>query len=128
MLSSRRWRPRSRPTLIEYGRRAGTAGPTVRGEAMDIPVEVVSDVIRPWCFVGKRRLERAVGLLDGRHAVRVAWRPFRLNPQMPREGMDRRAYRTAKFGSWEKSLALEARVEEVGRAEGIPFAFARIAR
>jgi predicted DsbA family dithiol-disulfide isomerase len=95
---------------------------------VDVTVEVVSDVICPWCFIGKRRLERAAGLLGGRHAVRVAWRPFRLNPGMPRGGMDRRAYRTAKFGSWERSLALEARVAEVGRAEEISFAFDRIAR
>jgi predicted DsbA family dithiol-disulfide isomerase len=95
---------------------------------MGVTVEVASDVICPWCFVGKRRLERAAGLLAGRHAVMVAWRPFRLNPGMPRGGMDRRAYRTARFGSWERSLALEARVAEVGRAEGIAFAFDRIAR
>ncbi len=69
---------------------------------MSLPVHVISDVICPWCYVGKRRLERAVAALAGRHEVRVRWHPFQLNPRMPREGTDRRAYRIAKFGSWER--------------------------
>jgi predicted DsbA family dithiol-disulfide isomerase len=87
-----------------------------------LTVDVISDVICPWCYIGKRRLEKAIALA-GRQDVRVRWHPFRLNPQMPREGMSRRAYRTAKFGSWERSLALDAQVREAGRGEGIPFAF-----
>jgi predicted DsbA family dithiol-disulfide isomerase len=87
-------------------------------------VEVWSDPVCPWCFIGKRRLAKAVEGLD----VRVAWRPFQLNPQMPREGMPRAQYRAAKFGSLERSRELEARVAEVGREEGIAFAFDRIAR
>lgn len=93
-----------------------------------VEVEVFSDVICPWCFVGKRRLGRALEILGERHEVRVGWRPFQLNPEMPREGMDRRAYRTAKFGSWERSRALDAQVAAVGRGEGIAFDFDRIGR
>src|SRR6267143_8697 len=89
-------------------------------------IDVISDVICPWCYVGKRRLEKAIALA-GRD-VRVRWRPFQLNPQMPKAGMNRKAYRSAKFGSWERSLALDAQVTAVGRAEGIPFAFDKIER
>lgn len=90
-------------------------------------VQVFSDVICPWCYVGKRRLERALAA-SGRRDVRVRWLPFRLNPQMPREGMSRRDYRAAKFGSWERSLALDAQLTLVGRAEDIAFAFEKIER
>ena len=95
---------------------------------MNVTIEVFSDVICPWCYIGKRRLAKALQLLCGSHDVDVVWRPFELNPGMPAEGIDRRAYRTAKFGSWERSLELEARVAAVGATVGIPFAFDRIAR
>jgi predicted DsbA family dithiol-disulfide isomerase len=95
---------------------------------MAVIVDVTSDVICPWCYIGKRRLERAVRDLGGRHEVHVRWLPFQLNPAMPTEGMDRRAYRTAKFGSWGRSLALDAQVAAAGEAEGIAFAFDRIGR
>jgi predicted DsbA family dithiol-disulfide isomerase len=90
-------------------------------------IDVISDVICPWCYVGKRRLEKAIALA-GRGDVRVRWYPFQLNPNMPKAGMKRKEYRTAKFGSWERSLALDAQVTEAGRAEGIPFAFDKIER
>jgi predicted DsbA family dithiol-disulfide isomerase len=84
------------------------------------------DVICPWCFIGKRRLEKAVATFDG--DVQIRWLPFELNPTMPREGISRREYRTRKFGSWERSLELDARVAAVGEAEGIHFNFDRIER
>ena len=89
-----------------------------------IRVDVWSDPVCPWCFIGKRRLAKAVAGLD----VEVRWRPFQLNPEMPPEGMPRAAYRAAKFGSLERSRELEAQVREVGRSEGIAFAFERIER
>jgi predicted DsbA family dithiol-disulfide isomerase len=95
---------------------------------MTLTVDVISDVICPWCYIGKRRLEKAVAALAGRERVRVRWHPFQLNPHMPREGMSRKEYRTAKFGSWERSLALDAQVAEAGRAEGIPFDYAKVMR
>jgi len=95
---------------------------------MDLSVDVISDVICPWCFIGKRRLERAVAALHGSHEVRVRWLPFQLNPQMPKEGVSRREYRTRKFGSWERSQELDAQVAEAGEAEGIHFAFDRMER
>jgi predicted DsbA family dithiol-disulfide isomerase len=95
---------------------------------MTLIVDVTSDVICPWCYIGKRRLEKAINAFAGRADVRVRWHPFELNPGMPKEGMNRREYRTGKFGSWEQSLALDAQVAEVGRAEGISFAFDKAER
>jgi predicted DsbA family dithiol-disulfide isomerase len=94
---------------------------------MTLIVDVISDVICPWCYIGKRRLEKAIAR-RGQRDVRVRWHPFQLNPHLPKEGMNRKEYRTAKFGSWERSLALDAEVTEAGRGEGIPFAFDRIMR
>jgi predicted DsbA family dithiol-disulfide isomerase len=95
---------------------------------MTLHVDVLSDVICPWCFIGKRRLETAVAALDSSHEVRVRWLPFQLNPTMPKEGVSRKEYRTQKFGSWERSLELDAKVIAVGETEGIHFAFDRIER
>jgi predicted DsbA family dithiol-disulfide isomerase len=95
---------------------------------MVLTVDVTSDVICPWCFIGKRRLEKAITDLTGRREVRVQWHPFQLNPQMPKGGMDRKAYRTAKFGSLERSQALDAQVAAAGAAEGLVFAFDKMVR
>jgi predicted DsbA family dithiol-disulfide isomerase len=95
---------------------------------MSYTVDVISDVICPWCFIGKRRLEKAIAALDAQNPVRVRWLPFQLNPQMPIEGISRKEYRTAKFGSWERSQELDAKMVEVGKTEGIHFAFDRMER
>jgi predicted DsbA family dithiol-disulfide isomerase len=95
---------------------------------MTLTIDVISDVICPWCYIGKRRLEKAAAARRGTHDVRVRWHPYELNPHMAKEGIDRREYRTAKFGSWERSLALDAQVTEAGRAESIVFAFDMIER
>ncbi len=91
---------------------------------MILSVDVISDVICPWCFIGKRRLEKAIA--GQPHEVQVRWLPFQLNPAMPKDGISRREYRTRKFGSWERSLELDARLVEAGKAEGIDFAFDKI--
>ena len=95
---------------------------------MILHVEVISDVICPWCYIGKRRLEKAVVAIEGPHEVHVRWLPFQLNASMPKEGISRKEYRTAKFGSWERSLELDARMVAAGKAEAIHFAFDRIER
>jgi len=95
---------------------------------MNITVDVISDVICPWCYIGKKRLENAIAVLEGSHQIRVRWLPFQLNSGMPKEGVSRKEYRIKKFGSWERSLELEANVFAVGEAEGIHFAFDRIER
>ena len=89
-----------------------------------LTIDVISDVICPWCFIGKRRLEKA---LDGRPA-NIRWHPFQLNPDMPREGIERKAYRIKKFGSWERSQELDAQMAAAGRGEGLAFHFDRQAR
>jgi predicted DsbA family dithiol-disulfide isomerase len=93
---------------------------------MNLAVDVISDVICPWCYIGKRRLKKALAVFAG--PVKVRWLPFQLNPTMPKEGIRRREYCTNKFGSWERSQELDARVVAVGEAEGIQFAFDRIER
>ena len=85
-------------------------------------LDIVSDTICPWCYVGKRRLAAALPILVAEGLTfDVTWRPFQLNPTMPREGLDRRSYRSAKFGSWEKSQALDAQVTEAGASAGLVF-------
>src|SRR5688572_26616240 len=93
---------------------------------MHLSVDVISDVICPWCYIGKRRLEGAIAAYGG--PVTVRWLPFQLNPNMPKEGISRQEYRTKKFGSWERSQQLDAQVAAAGDAEGIHFAFDRIER
>ncbi len=91
-------------------------------------IEIVSDLICPWCLIGKRRLAKALDLLAPELEITVRWRPFELNPDMPKEGMERSAYRARKFGSLEKSRALDAQVAAAGAQDGIEFRFDRIAR
>lgn len=91
-------------------------------------LEVASDVICPWCYIGKRRLERALSLLKNELSPQIRWLPFQLNPGMPKEGVPRAEYRRAKFGSLERSRQLDARVIAEGKSEGIDFAFDRIQR
>lgn len=91
-------------------------------------VEVYSDVICPWCYVGKRRLDRALRQMSDMVRTCVVWKPFQLNPTMPKEGMDRTAYLAAKFGSLDAFKEMEQRLLEVGNAEQIPFAFQEISR
>ena len=98
---------------------------------MALRIDVISDVVCPWCFIGKRRLDRALQLLAQDQdtesvAAQVVWRPFQLNPQLPREGMPRSTYVAAKFGG--RSEDVYARVAAAGRTAGIDFAFDRIVR
>jgi predicted DsbA family dithiol-disulfide isomerase len=94
------------------------------------PVEllVFIDVICPWCYVGKRRMEKALAMLGVADRVRVGWLPFELNPDMPKEGIERRLYRMRKFGSWERSQQLDAELTEVGAQEGLALRYDLIAR
>ena len=86
-------------------------------------VIAVSDVICPWCFIAKRNLDKALELTQGELALRIVWRPFELNPDMPPEGVDRREYRTRKFGSWEYSQKLDAQTVAAGELAGIVFRY-----
>jgi predicted DsbA family dithiol-disulfide isomerase len=100
---------------------------------MSIPVagrlEVVSDAICPWCWIGKAHLDGALALLEAEGLrFEIGWLPYQLNPDMPEGGVDRRTYRTEKFGSWERSLELDAQVAEAGRAAGVAFRHDLMAR
>jgi predicted DsbA family dithiol-disulfide isomerase len=85
-------------------------------------IDIVSDAICPWCYIGKRQLERALATLaqEGLH-FSVHWNPFQLNPDMPKQGRDRVAYRAQKFGSAEKARELDERV--AGAAANVGLAF-----
>lgn len=91
-------------------------------EANAITVDVVSDVVCPWCFIGQKRLDKAVAAV-GDVDVHIRWRPFQLDPTIPPQGKDRREYMLAKFGSEERIREIHARIEPLGEAEGISFAF-----
>ena len=91
-------------------------------------IDIYSDVICPWCYVGKRRLERALNQVQDTTKSRIMWRPFQLNPTMPNEGMERTAYLEAKFGSLDAFKGMEEHVRAAGDGEQISFAFEKIAR
>jgi predicted DsbA family dithiol-disulfide isomerase len=93
----------------------------------DLTVDVVSDVACPWCYLGKRRLERALDLVSDL-AVAVRWRPYRLDPTIPPEGIDRKEYIIGKFGSLEAIEPAHERLVAYGRDEGIDYHFERITR
>jgi predicted DsbA family dithiol-disulfide isomerase len=95
---------------------------------MRIEVAVTSDFICPWCLIGERRLREAIASLPGEVTVKLTFRPFELNPDMPPEGRDRKAYRVAKFGSLARSEAMDAQIAEIGREEGLAFNFDKMAR
>ena len=95
------------------------------GEA--IALDVVSDVMCPWCYIGKRRLERAVAAM-ATTAVEIRWRPFQLDPNIPQGGMAREDYLARKFNSAEEIREIQAPVIAAGALEGIEFRFDLIRR
>jgi predicted DsbA family dithiol-disulfide isomerase len=96
-------------------------------ETKPIRVDVVSDVVCPWCFIGKRRLEKAVALTP-EIPVEVYFHPYFLNDWIPREGMNREDYLTRKFGSPEAYRGMAERVAENAAQEGLTYAVDKIAR
>jgi predicted DsbA family dithiol-disulfide isomerase len=92
-----------------------------------ISVDVISDVVCPWCYLGKRRLERAIKLLPELE-FSVRWHPFQLDPTIPPSGIERRDYLTRKFGSLDAIAATHANLTALGEREGIVFRFDAITR
>jgi len=94
-------------------------------------IDIISDVVCPWCYIGKRQIEAALALYaqqnPGAGKPSVTWRPFQLNPQLPAEGMSRQDYLVQKFGA-ARAKDIYARVAAVGAEYGIAFAFDKIAR
>jgi predicted DsbA family dithiol-disulfide isomerase len=97
---------------------------------MTLAIDIISDVVCPWCFIGKRRLEAALELYRKRDpeapAPQVAYHPFELNPDIPREGIARADYIAKKFGA--RGYSAHDRLVHAGAQLGIPFAFDRIER
>jgi predicted DsbA family dithiol-disulfide isomerase len=94
-------------------------------------IDVVSDVVCPWCYIGKRKLETALARLREAEPdlpIQVRWHPFQLNPDLPPDGVDRRGYLEAKFGGPERAREIYARVGAAGAKVGIAFAFDAITR
>ncbi len=92
-----------------------------------LTIDVISDVVCPWCYLGKRRLARAIDLVPELGIV-VRWRPFRLDPTIPPEGIARADYLSRKFGSVEAVEESHRHLTERGREEGIDYRFDRIVR
>jgi predicted DsbA family dithiol-disulfide isomerase len=92
-----------------------------------VHIEVVSDVVCPWCYIGKRRLEAAIALSPDVD-VRINWRPYFLNDWIPREGIDRQTYLETKFGSAERYNTIAERIAAAAAMEGLPYAPDKISR
>ena len=91
-----------------------------------LEIDVISDVVCPWCYLGKRKLDAAMKQVEA-FTYDVRWRPFQLDPTIPPEGIARSEYMSRKFGP-EKIAAIHARLEEAGKEEGLTFAFDKITR
>jgi predicted DsbA family dithiol-disulfide isomerase len=93
---------------------------------MSLLIDVISDVVCPWCFIGKRNLERALETWRAKHpdeTPTVRWHAFQLNPQLPGSGVPRKQYLENKFGGPERAKEIYARVSAAGKRAGIDFAF-----
>jgi predicted DsbA family dithiol-disulfide isomerase len=99
--------------------------------ADEFQIDVISDVVCPWCYIGQRRLALALSRLaedDAARRATIRWHPFQLNPDLPQAGVPRKAYLEDKFGGPERAAQIYARVAAAGATVGIPFAFERIER
>lgn len=90
-------------------------------------VDVIADIVCPWCYIGKRRLERALAEYPA-DEVELTWRPYQLNPRIARGGLDRRKYLAEKFGGAERAEQIYREIYDAGLIEGITFNFEEIER
>lgn len=91
-------------------------------------IDVISDTVCPWCYIGKKRLDKALATWDRQDvSVNVDWRPYQLDPTIPAEGVDRQKYMEKKFGT-ERAKSAGKVIAEYGEIEGIKFAFDKIKR
>ena len=105
----------------------GNASADTSDQPARVQIEVVSDVVCPWCYIGKHRLERALALTPNT-PVQVEYRPYFLNPWIPREGIDRKTYLETKFGSVARYAAIAERVAAAAATEGLVYASDKISR
>jgi len=97
---------------------------------MNVAIDIVSDLVCPWCFIGKHRLAQAIALVQAKHPetrFQLNWLPYFLNPDTPPEGEPYRAFLEAKFGSATRVAKLQMEVADAGREAGVEFNFERIA-
>lgn len=90
-------------------------------------LDIISDPICPWCYIGKAKLDRALEAAPD-HPFEIQWRPFQLNPDMPAEGMDRREYLELKFGGREGALKVYGEIAKTAEETGLDIAFDKITR
>jgi predicted DsbA family dithiol-disulfide isomerase len=90
-----------------------------------IKIDIVSDVVCPWCYIGKRRIEKAMKSLENEYDFDVSYLPFELNPQTPSEGFNQKEYLSKKFGSEEKYNQITSQVTSVAAQEGLQFDFSK---
>jgi predicted DsbA family dithiol-disulfide isomerase len=94
-----------------------------------LTIDIVSDLVCPWCFIGKRHLEAALASMgDAAPQVRIRWHPFQLNPDLPLEGVSRKSYVETKFGGPQRAAEIYDRVKKAGAATGLDLMFDRIAQ
>jgi predicted DsbA family dithiol-disulfide isomerase len=87
-------------------------------------IEVTYDFICPWCWIGEEKLKTAISQAHAGAETKIVFVPYELNPGMPADGLDRKEYRSAKFGSWARSQAMDEHVTEAGREVGLVFNYA----
>lgn len=92
-----------------------------------VEIQVTYDFICPWCWIGHQNLKLATQRMSSEVAPRISYSPYELNPDMPKAGVDRKAYRTAKFGSWSRSQSMDAEVALVGKRVGLAFNYDAVA-
>lgn len=102
-------------------------GPEPHKGSPMVSLEIISDPVCPWCYIGKARLDRALEARPG-HPFEITWRPFQLNPDMPKEGMDRREYLDTKFGGPENARRIYDNIEATAKASGLDIHIDRITR
>ncbi|MEM6520593.1 MAG: DsbA family oxidoreductase [Cyanobacteria bacterium P01_C01_bin.70] len=90
---------------------------------MTLTIAITSDFICPWCLVAETRLNQAIAQLDSEIEIQRVWYPFELNPEMPEMGMDRKTYRSNKFGSWQYSQQLDAQTTQATQGDGVEFRY-----
>jgi predicted DsbA family dithiol-disulfide isomerase len=95
----------------------------IKETTMTLTIEITSDFICPWCLIADIRLNGAIAQLETPVEIERIWYPFELNPNMPEAGIDRKTYRTSKFGSWEYSQMLDAKTVQAGKEDGIEFRY-----
>jgi len=121
----------TKPAQVAVLGSVATLTPDDLNLAAPLTVDIVSDVVCPWCYIGKRKLETALAELRRAEPgldVRIRWHPFQLNPDLPADGIPRREYLERKFSGRGRADEIYTRVREVGAQMGIDFAFDRISQ